>query len=339
MKLSGKIIKILANFYYVQDSKNKVWECFARARLLKEGKLLFVGDEVEIEESNASQGVVVNLCKRKNQILKPPIANVDQILIVFSTTQPEFDFYNLDRYLSFVRYELPNEKTIVCINKIDLKKLDINESYKESSYDVFYVSALTKEGLDKLANQLASKATVLTGPSGVGKSSLIKALAPEYDVKIGSLSSINQGKQITRNVQLVPIDVNGLQGFLADTPGFRQFSFATLNPSKIRSTFNELNNLNCGFSNCLHNGEENCTLEENSDLIPATRLESYRKILNESQSEVLYGTKEETKVKSIGNRMSLKGKVIPKIDYQMRAKSRKKEKQELLKLEDEVENQ
>ncbi|MBI3591395.1 MAG: ribosome small subunit-dependent GTPase A [Candidatus Melainabacteria bacterium] len=342
MKLKGKITKILANFYYVQDMENKTWQCFSRNRLLKEGKLLFVGDEVEIEISSPSQGVIVDLLNRKNKIIKPPIANIDQVLVVFSTCEPDFDFYNLDRYLSYVSYELPDEKIAVCINKIDLKKLDITENYKNSGFQIFYVSALTKEGLNDLSLELVNKTTVLTGPSGVGKSSLIKALAPDEDIKIGSLSAIKQGKHITRNVQLISIKYNNEQGFLVDTPGFTQFSFAALNPNKLLATFKELDRLSCSFNNCLHNGETGCVLEDLNKLksIPESRFESYINMLEELKSEIAYGTKEESKIKSTGGRDEGKGKKrnIPKIDQETRSKSRKKEKQELLKLETETEN-
>lgn len=334
MKTEGKITKILANFYYVQDHENKIWECFARSRLLKEGKFLFVGDVVEIETSSEIQGVIVELKERKNKIEKPPIANIDQVLVVFSTCEPEFDFYNLDRYLSFIRYELPNEKITICINKIDLKRIDINKNYKDSDYDIFYVSAITKEGLDKIALELVNRNTVLTGPSGVGKSSLIKALAPEKEIKIGSLSAIKQGKHITRNIELIPIKYKDKQGFLVDTPGFTQFSFAGLNSYKILDTFKELNNTGCSFSNCLHQTENDCALKtpEKLKLIPKTRFESYNKILEELNSKITYGTKKETKVKLVGGREKDKGKRLPKIEEVKRAKSRKKEKQKLSQL-------
>ncbi len=341
MKSSGKITKILANFYYVTDIENKTWECFARGRLIKEGKLLFVGDNVEIEISNPSQGVIVDILDRKNKILKPPISNIDQVLVVFSTCEPDFDFYNLDRYLSYISYELPNEKIAICINKIDLKKIDLTNTYKNSGFDIFYISALKKEGLETLGASLAKKTTVLTGPSGVGKSSLIKALAPNEDIKIGSLSSIKQGKHITRNVQLISIDFKDEKGFLVDTPGFTQFSFAGLKSNKIMETFSELKNLNCTFADCLHMDEESCILnKDEAAQIPDTRLDSYRKIIDESKSEIIYGTKEESKIKYVGGKSTKKNneKALPKIDQEMREKSRRKNKQDLLKYEPEDEN-
>lgn len=338
MKLIGKITKILANFYYILDKENKTWECFARSRLLKEGKFLFVGDVVEIETSSNSQGVIINLKDRKNKITKPTVANIDQVLVIFSSCEPEFDSYNLDRYLSFIRYELPNEKITICINKIDLKKLDIDKTYKNTDYNIFYVSALTGEGLDTLASNLVKSTTVLTGPSGVGKSSLIKALAPNEDVKIGPISSVKQGKHITRNVVLLPFSFKNEYGFLVDTPGFTQFNFAGLNPQKILLTFKELNNLGCNFNNCLHQDEEGCAIQDPTKLksIPKSRLESYFKILKELKSEVIYPSKRESKVKSIGGKTKGEKKLLPKIDYELRAKSRKKEKQELLKFDSEL---
>lgn len=341
MKLEGKIIKILANFYYVIDNENYVWECFARGRLLKEGKLLFAGDRVEIETSGKTQGVIVNLLQRKNKISKPPVANIDQVIVVFSTCEPEFDFYNLDRYLSFIRYELSVEKIIVCINKTDLKKINIDRVYKGSNFNVFYVSALTKDGLDKFALELKDMTSVLTGPSGVGKSSLIKIFAQDESIVVGSLSSIKQGKHITRYTQLVPVKYNYIKGLLADTPGFTQFSFAALDPYKVLSTFNELNNLQCTFSSCLHNNEEGCSINKfiDSGIVPKSRYENYLKILYEVKSEIEYNTKEEEKVKTVGGESrkkdkNLKGmKNLPKIDEELRKKSRKKMKQDIQKLD------
>lgn len=332
MKLEGKITKILANFYYVQDLSSKVWECFARGRILKEGRQLFVGDKVDIETSN-TQGVITHIQDRKNKLSKPSVANIDQVLVVFSTCEPDFDFYNLDRYLSFIRYELPNEKIVICINKIDLKKININEAYKDSKHDIYYVSALTKEGLETLTSKLIKKTTVLTGPSGVGKSSLIKALAPEEDIQIGSLSAIKQGKHITRNVRLVTINYKNEIGFLVDTPGFTQLSFASLNASEILHTFHELSNVTCGYADCLHTGEDGCNISKTNS-IPKSRYESYLRILDEAKKEIIYDIKYESKIKSVGGNKKSKSKFIPKIDEILRTKSRKKEKQELRRLDE-----
>jgi len=334
--INGKIITILANFYYVQDSSGKVWECFARGRLLKEGKLLFVGDDVEIELTSTKQGVIVDLLSRKNKLDKPPIANIDQVLIVFSSCDPEFDLYNLDRYLSFINYELPGVRISICINKIDLKKLDIDLIYKNSEYEVIYASAVNKEGLEDLSKILVSKTTVLTGPSGVGKSSLIKALSPELDIRIGDLSSINKGKQTTRNVNLIGVNLNNQIGFLVDTPGFSQIEFASMDESRILDTFNELNDIGCEFANCLHLGEEGCNLEtaKIKNNIVDSRIDSYLAIISEAREEISYGSKIESKSKATGGREKEKNKHRPKIDLEQRSKSRKKEKQELLKFDE-----
>jgi ribosome biogenesis GTPase len=341
MKSKGKITKILANFYYVQDGENKLWECFARARLLKEGKLLFVGDEVDIEISNPKQGVIIDVYPRKNKLFKPPISNVDEVLVVFSTCEPEFDFYNLDRYLSYISYELKDEKISVCINKIDLKRIHIDEIYKNTEHKIFYVSALTEEGIEKLCNEISGKTIVLAGPSGVGKTSLIKAISPEKDLVIGEISSVGSGKHTTRNVQLISVFNNDKQSFIADTPGFTQFSFGTLKPERILNTFKDLSIIHCLYDNCIHNAEEGCLAEEmiNKGQVSQSRYESYLKILEESKSEIKYGKKQETKLKSVGTDTAageVKGgvKFVPKIDQEKRAESRRKQKQDLLKIKD-----
>ena len=334
----GKITKILANFYYVQDNENKVWECFARGRLLKEGKHLLAGDKLSFEPVGTSQGIIVDLKERKNKITKPPVANVDQVLAVFSTCEPDFDFYNLDRYLSYIRYELPVEEINICVNKIDLKKINVDKTYEKSNCKVIYVSALTKEGFETLKDKLVNKTTVLAGPSGVGKSSIIKALAPQEDIKIGSLSAIKTGKHITRNVQLIAVNVDGNKGFLVDTPGFTQLNFAGLDSGRLLTTFPELKNLGCNFSNCLHYDEEDCKAEVlvDSGILEQSRYQSYKNILEEVYSEIIYTKKTESKIKSIGGRKG-KNKFLPKIDSRLRSKSRKKERQGLIKMHREIE--
>ena len=334
MKLTGKLTKILANFYYVRDDHDKVWECFARGRLIKEGKYLFVGDLVEIETSSDTQGVIVNVLERKNKLLKPPVSNVDQVLVVFSSIEPDLDFYNLDRYLSCVKYGLPDEDVVICINKIDLKNINIDKIYANSGFDIVYVSALTGENLDKLSLYLGEKTTVLTGPSGVGKSSLIKALSLSNDesIKIGDLSAIKKGKQITRFCQLIYLNNYNVQGYLVDTPGFTQINFHALDPNKVLATFRELCDLDCSFSNCLHSSESGCKIQQELAVnnVPESRYKNYLKILEETKSEITYKGKEESQVKVTGGKGAVKGRKIPKISQELRAKSRKTQKQELL---------
>ena len=336
---NGIIIRILSNFYYVKDKKEeKVWECFARNRLLKEGKLLYVGDEVLFEKSSSNQGVIVDLVERNNKISKPSIANIDQVVVVFSTKNPDFDIYNLDRYLPFARFELPKEEILICINKTDLKKIDITGVYKDTGFEVIYVSALSEEGLEELRKKITGKTSVLAGPSGVGKSSLIRALAPNIKIKIGELSSINAGKHTTRVVELIEIKDSVGTGLVADTPGFTQFSFEGLNQLKLLDTFKDLKSVKCSFSNCLHKGDEGCEIEKSLKLgiISESRYQTYLKILIESEKEIIYGTKQESKVKFVGDVKS-RGLKIPKIEQEKKAKSRKQQKQELVKLQEEEE--
>lgn len=335
--ICGKIIKILSQFYYVQDTQGKIWECFARSRMIKEGKIPLVGDNLEIEPVSTSQAVIVDLLERENKITKPTVANIDQVLVVFSSKEPALELYNLDRYLSFIKHELPKEEIIICINKIDLAEANIDKVYKNSGFQICYVSALTKKGLDDLSIHLPNKTTVLTGPSGVGKSSIIKALAPESDIKIGDLSKVKRGKHITRHTELITVKLNNESGYLVDTPGFTQIEFGGFNQNKIRETFKELINLGCSYENCLHTGEEGCVLNNREKIkeIPASRLESYLRILEEARSTVIYKTKEESMSKTYSGS---KQKMLPKIKKEFRAKSRKRVKQELRSLDMETQD-
>ena len=152
------------------------------------------------------------------------------------------------------------------------------------------------------------------------------------------MSSIKTGKHETRNVQLLQVDCNGSPGYLIDTPGFTQFSFAAMDPYKVLSTFKELSDIECEFNNCLHDGHEGCKVHESiqSGFVAESRYENYLKILEELQSEVVYGTKQESKVKTVSGAKDTKTKTLPKIRQELRAKSRKKEKQELLNIEEEI---
>lgn len=330
MILSGKVIKILANFFFVESLDGAVWECFVRSRAKKEGKEVLIGDEVIFEQISNNQGIITEVKNRRNKLIKPQVANIDLILIVFSSVKPELDLYNLDRYISYISYELFGSEIIICINKIDLKEITIDSIYDNTGIKTLYISARNKTGIDNLAQLLKNKNTLLTGPSGVGKSSIIKALIPNLKIEIGDLSSIDRGKHTTRNIELIKFRKNNDEGYIFDTPGFSKINFNGLDEKKILSTFPELLNLNCNYGNCLHLGEEGCMISEALKKgLSKSRFNSYINIINECREENIYKTKVESKSKYSGS----KSKNIPKIEKKSREDSRRKQKQSIKELD------
>lgn len=324
----GKIIKIHSDFYYVKTEKNKILECKIREKLKKEKTEIFVGDAVKVDESAA----IVEVLPRNNYLARPSIANIDQIVVVASLFQPELDFVQLNRYLCQAKlYDIP---AIICINKSDLDKDDefkqkILNIYENLGYKVVFTSALTGFGVEDLKLALKSKLSVLSGMSGVGKTSLLNKIHPDLRLKTKETShKTGKGTHTTRHTEI--LEVQGLQ--IADTPGFSYLKFDTVLPSVINELFDEIKNLsgNCHFSDCLHISEENCNVLANLGKIHSSRYESYKIFAEEAleYKERLYkeGHKQEKFSKSI-DAGSKETKQLVKLGSQARKKSRNTEKQ------------
>ncbi len=342
--LIGKIIKIHSDFYYVKVDENIV-ECKIREKLKKEKAEIFVGDTVRIEKQASA---IAEVLPRTNYLPRPSIANIDQIIVVASLSQPQLDFIQLNRYLCQAKiYNIP---AVICINKSDLDKnpqlkQQISNIYENLGYKIVFTSALTGFGIDELKETLKSKVSVLSGMSGVGKSSQLNKIYKGLRLKTKEISQkTSKGTHSTRHVEILEVPCEGgeiLQ--VADTPGFSYLKFDTVMPSVITSLFPEIKELlsGCYFSDCLHLGEEGCNVLANMDKIHSTRYESYKIFTQEAleykERISTQGHKEENSVKHL-DASGKEKKQLVKLGVQARKQSRKTIKQKInsISLLDEV---
>jgi ribosome biogenesis GTPase / thiamine phosphate phosphatase len=267
----GTVIAVQANFYRVQlDKANEPLMqaellCTRRARLKKMGQQVMVGDRVVIEEPDwqGQRGAIAQVLPRRSHLERPPIANADQVLLVFAMADPVIDVYQLSRFL--VALEETHLQILIGLSKADLVSPKEQQMWCDRlqawGYTAIPLSIYTGVGVEAIRHALEHKITVLAGPSGVGKSSLINTLAPDLTLRVGGISEHwRKGKHTTRHVELFELPNGGL---LADTPGFSQ---PTLNgsPEELIYHFPEgrdhLAHHQCQFANCLHRDEPNCAV-------------------------------------------------------------------------------
>lgn len=294
--LVGTVLAVQANFYQVQldlpeelqvkglkDSLQSVTLlCTRRSRLKKIGQRPMVGDRVLVEEPDwiDGQGVISEVLPRVTQLDRPPVANAQQILLVFALTDPPLEPYQLSRFL--VKAESTGLGVCLCLNKSDLVTEEQPEKWRNRLRDWGYqpvlISVHTLEGLEELSNQLEQEITILAGPSGVGKSSLINQLIPTVNLRVGEVSGkLSRGRHTTRHVELFELPAGGL---LADTPGFNQPNL-DCTPEELAFYFPEarrrLAEGNCQFSDCSHRDEPNCVVRGDWE-----RYEYYLRLLEEA---------------------------------------------------------
>ncbi len=248
-----------------QNSKLKTLLCTRRSRLKKIGQRVMVGDRVLIEEPDwaGGRGAIADVLPRQTQLDRPPIANIEQIIVVFAMAEPTLDPYQLSRFL--VKAESTGLKVGLCLNKSDLVTKEEQEDWQERlgewGYQPIFISVYNHIGLTEFSERLNHKITVLAGLSGVGKSSLINQLAPENNLRVGEVTGkLGRGRHTTRHVELFEF-TNG--SLLADTPGFNQPDL-DCNPGDLVNYFPEarqrLAEGNCQFNDCLHQDEPNCAV-------------------------------------------------------------------------------
>ena len=256
--INGKIIKIISNDFTVIDENNDIYVCKARGKFRNMKVTPLVGDNVVIDKDNK---YILEVKKRRNELVRPTVANIDQLIIIASTKIPAFDTNLLDKLITIAEYNLI--KPIIVLSKIDLlTKEEIDaltpyfEYYKSIGYKVIVNTEIT-EILDLLENKI----TVFTGQSGAGKSTLLNRLDNNLNIKTNDISvALGRGKHTTRHTELIRIN----NGWVADTPGFSSLEFVGMTKADIRDNFIEFQELrdNCKYKDCMHYHDDGCQIKK-----------------------------------------------------------------------------
>ncbi len=282
----GQIRKALSGYYYVYYNGELV-QCRGRGVFRNRGESPLVGDFVDFTKEGDSDGTIMKIHPRSNELVRPPIANIDQALLVFSVKEPDFNTILLDRFL--VVLESFNVEPIICLTKMDLLTGEEREGlqsyiddYQSIGYEIIETYKEDSSLMERLQPILKGNTSVLAGQSGVGKSTLLNTLLPELQLETGVISqSLGRGKHTTRHVELIEV----CDGLLADTPGFSSFDFDTIEKEELTSCFPELSRLSegCKFRGCLHIKEPKCAVKEALETgeVKSYRYEHYQQFLQE----------------------------------------------------------
>ncbi len=254
--LKGRIIKALSGFYYVEN-EGRIYETRARGKFRKTLETPLVGDIVSFQIENEVEGYINEIHERKNALIRPPVANIDQLLVTMSMKSPDFSYYLLDRYLAYA--EAHDMEPVIVITKTDLDADKARLDEIRSVYAEIYPIHFTDRNHinEDLKGIFKDRLNVLAGQSGVGKSTLLNTLVPELDLNTAEISNaLNRGKHTTRHVELV--EVGG--GLIADTPGFSTIEFTDIDKYNIKYCFPDFNAYSgrCKFRECSHINEPKC---------------------------------------------------------------------------------
>lgn len=274
----GRIQKALSGFYYV-DTGAEVLTCRARGKFRKEGLSPLVGDRVTVRELGNGEGFVESILPRKNAFERPAVANIDQLVVIGSAAIPKTDPFLIDRIAAIAA--LKGCEVVVLLNKCDLDPAEeLYRIYTAAGFPTLRISAETGEGLEELIPLITGKLSAFTGNSGVGKSSILNALDPAFQLKTGEISTaLGRGRHTTRHVELFPV----AGGLIADTPGFSAFDNEKggepLDKDTLDRSFREFRPYlgQCRFIGCAHIKEKGCAVlaAVKAGEIPKSRHRSY----------------------------------------------------------------
>lgn len=289
--LTGRLRKYHSNFYYV-EADGVLYECALRGIIKKEGTEPMVGDFVELDSIHPQSRMarINRVLARKNSITRPKLANVDQVFVVYSLKEPAFDPHQMDRYLTHI--ELAGLTPVLCVSKSDLAQTesdlsDIKTLYEDQlGYKVFFTSVREPGSMNGIRAMAKHTVSVLAGPSGSGKSSLLNALNPDLRLRVGEISEkIARGQHTTRHVELLTLFEDEPDTLIADTPGFSNLKFNYVLPERLQEVFRDFDQLrqHCAFSDCLHVDEEGCAVRADETMTRGTRYQSYLNMLTEAR--------------------------------------------------------
>ena len=278
--MQGRIIKALAGFYYVEHDGH-IYQTRARGNFRKKGQTPYVGDYVDFSAEENSEGYILKIHERKNSLVRPPIVNIDQAVVIMSAKEPDFNSNLLDRFLVLLEHK--HITPIIYISKMDLiedwgQMEGIQNEYRKIGYTFVF-------SLDELIPLLQDKVTVFMGQTGVGKSTLLNRIAPELELETGAISdSLGRGRHTTRAVSFY--DVHG--GKIADTPGFSSLDYEVDNAEDLSESFPEIRHAShgCKFRSCTHTHEPSCAVKEDLEKgsIWQIRYDNYLQFLSEIEN-------------------------------------------------------
>ena len=292
--MQGKIIKGIAGFYYIYAEDGNVYECKAKGIFRKDNFKPLVGDNVEITVLNEEEkeGSVTSILLRRNSLIRPAVANVDQAFLIFAMENPKPNFLLLDRFLIMMKQqEIP---AVICFNKKDVgekKEMEkLYEIYTGCGYRVVLSSTYEGEGMDEIREILKGKTTVVAGPSGVGKSSITNCMQGEVQMETGEISKkLKRGKHTTRHSQVIPVEKNT---FLVDTPGFSSLYLTDMKEEELRDYFPEfvMYEPQCRFQGCMHIHEPGCAVKKalSEGKISQQRYDNYLALYEELKEKRRY---------------------------------------------------
>lgn len=292
--MQGKIIKGIAGFYYIYAEDGNIYECKAKGIFRKDNFKPLVGDNVEITVLNEEEkeGSVTSILPRRNSLIRPAVANVDQAFLIFAMENPKPNFLLLDRFL--IMMEQQGIPVVICFNKKDVgekKEMEkLYEIYTGCGYRVVLSSTYEGEGMDEIHEILKGKTTVVAGPSGVGKSSITNCMQGEVQMETGEISKkLKRGKHTTRHSQVIPVEKNT---FLVDTPGFSSLYLTDMKEEELRDYFPEfvMYEPQCRFQGCMHIHEPGCAVKKalSEGKISQQRYDNYLALYEELKEKRRY---------------------------------------------------